>query len=164
MMCQKCGKNVATVHSVESINGVTTETYLCSECAKETGVMGNMDSMMQNMSFGNDLLKSFFGFGEESRPTLGKTCSHCGTSLLDFEKTGRMGCPDCYTQFHDDVIPVLKRVQRNVQHTGSAPENQQNAKALEIEALKKEMSAAIEVEDFEKAAKLRDKINKLKEA
>ncbi len=162
MMCQRCGKNQATVHSVQSVNGVKSESYLCSDCARELGIMGGMGSMMEGMSFGNDLLKSFFGFGG-SQPSLGRACSRCGTSLLDFEKTGLMGCPDCYSEFHDDVIPVLKRVQGNVQHVGDIPEEAKDEKAVELEALKKEMDAAIKAEEFEKAAELRDKINQLKE-
>ena len=38
MMCQKCGKNIATVHTMTVINGVKDEKYLCSECAAKENI------------------------------------------------------------------------------------------------------------------------------
>ena len=30
MLCDECGKNEATFHSIKKINGVTTERHLCA--------------------------------------------------------------------------------------------------------------------------------------
>ena len=34
MLCNECGKNQATVHSVQYVNGAKSEVHLCSQCAK----------------------------------------------------------------------------------------------------------------------------------
>ena len=37
MLCQNCGKNEATTHIKQVINGDTAERHLCSECAEHLG-------------------------------------------------------------------------------------------------------------------------------
>ena len=41
MICQKCGKNSATVYVTKIINGHKSELYYCEHCAREKGEMDN---------------------------------------------------------------------------------------------------------------------------
>lgn len=38
MICERCHKNEASVHTVQIINGEKIEHYYCQNCANETGI------------------------------------------------------------------------------------------------------------------------------
>ena len=154
MLCNDCGKNPATVHTVKIINGEKTEEYLCEECAQK-----RQDA---NAFSTGDLLKSFFEFG--SMPSIRSiVCKNCGTSAMDFRRTGLLGCSECYRDLSEEVIPVLTKIHGKVEHTGFSPqETGENAKRMKrLSDLKDQLSTAIKEERFEDAAKLRDEINSL---
>lgn len=149
MLCDRCHMHEGTVHSVEIINGVRRESHLCPHCAQQEGLMGT-----SLFSAGN-LLKSFFAFPETVERLV---CPECGTTLHSFEKEGLLGCAKCYDVFSDHVIPVLQQVHGTAKHTekeAPAPENSA------IKELKSRLAAAIQQEDFEEAARLRDEIRGL---
>lgn len=163
MLCNECGKNQATIHTIQYVNGVKSEMHLCAECAKnhpELKTFGLFSSADVFKSFFNNMLIEP-GLAEE----VPLTCKTCGESLDDFTRTGLLGCPECYDAFRDRLIPVLQRTHGNVQHAGEAPEGvEEKAKnRKKLSQLKEKLSEAITKEDFEQAAKLRDKINALKE-
>ena len=54
MLCNECGKNQATVHSVQYINGAKSEVHLCAECAK------HHPELNMNLFSTGDFFKSFF--------------------------------------------------------------------------------------------------------
>ena len=58
MLCQNCGKNEATTHIKQVINGDTAERHLCSECAEHLGY-GDAFS-----GFGFDVAGLFGNFGQ----------------------------------------------------------------------------------------------------
>ena len=158
MLCTKCGAKNAVVHYTKNINGEVTEYHLCQDCAKEEGLFGNL-----NFNFGN-LFTDFFALGgAPARTTNSLACPGCGETLADFERTGRLGCSDCYTTFQDAITPILKRVHGSVLHTGKLPKEVQGEvkAARKIDRLKKELKAAIGKEDFETAARLRDEIREM---
>ena len=166
MLCSECGKNQASVHSINYINGVKSEMHLCAECAKKHP---ELDLGFATMGFGaQDLFKKLFDFGNEEMPVLGmssqQTCKTCGGTLADFQKTGLVGCPDCYDVFEDRIIPVLQRAHGNTQHVGEAPDGADPGveKRKKLQALQEELNKAIQQEAFEQAAVLRDQINELK--
>lgn len=158
MLCQKCNKREATTHLSENINGVKKERHLCSECAAEEGI----DMSFPTFDFGNfdfgfgSLLSSFFGNEERGLPNE-KKCPTCGRTLSEISRTGNVGCPDCYTTFEKELRPMLLKVHKGDNHKGSVPHSSPEKK-VSTDDLKEELKAAIEREDFEKAAVLRDKI------
>lgn len=157
MVCSECGKRPATMHYVQTVNGVTTEKHLCSECAAKHQELNSL-----NFFSAGDFFKSFFDFGEQMPAVMGgPACKTCGLTLGDFRETGLLGCPDCYSSFRDAIIPVLRSTHGNVQHVGDTPENgsEESKRRREIEELKAKMQKAIQEENFEEAAKLRDEIN-----
>jgi len=160
MVCNICAKNQATVHLTEIIDDQITELHLCEECAQKKGAQ--MES-----HFGlSDLLAGLADLGTQFSKT--KTdaklkCPKCGLTYEDFKKVGRLGCGECYTAFKDALVPLLKRIQGSTQHCGKSPKK--IAKAVkarnELDVLKEKLQKAIQKEDFEEAAKLRDKIKEL---
>ncbi|MDP6685326.1 MAG: UvrB/UvrC motif-containing protein, partial [Candidatus Omnitrophota bacterium] len=94
-------------------------------------------------------------------------CPRCGLTYEDFKKVGRLGCGECYTAFKEVLLPLLKRIHGSTQHYGKAPQNFQKPKPSipapsksknGLQELKDKLQKAIQNEEFEEAAKLRDKI------
>lgn len=172
MTCDLCGKEQATVHLTEIIDNKVTELHLCEGCAREKGAQ-----MEQHFGLA-DLLSGLADFGKPSeaggRTTVGKalTCTSCGMSYSDFRKIGRFGCSHCYEVFREQVTPLLKRIHGTPYHTGKqpgvpsgAPERPATKPAArpksELRQLKERLQRAIQHEEFEEAARLRDKIREL---
>ena len=161
MLCTKCGAKEAVLHYTKNVNGEVTEMHLCQDCAKEEGLFGNL-----NLDFGG-LFSDFLGSTFAPTPIgTAPTCPLCGNTLANFEKTGRMGCGECYNTFASQITPVIKRVHGSVRHTGKLPkEVQGEVKAKrQIDRLRKELKDAIAKEEFETAARLRDEIREMEGA
>lgn len=169
MICQACGKNTATTHVKTIVNGELAEYSLCAECAQKMGY-GNLLSNF-GLNFGS-LLGSFFG---ESTPPVISTvrCPGCGSSFEDIAHSGKVGCAECYHTFYDRLIPSIQRIHGNTKHCGKRPSGsmlqvQPEAKLqikqeTELERKRRELKEAIEVQNFEAAAELRDEIKALEE-
>ncbi|MEY8381613.1 UvrB/UvrC motif-containing protein [Christensenellaceae bacterium 44-20] len=160
MLCNECGKNQATVHSVQYINGAKSEVHLCAECAK------HHPELNMNLFSTGDFFKSFFDDFMQLpvHSGQGAVCQSCGTSFRDFQQSGLFGCPDCYDTFRDAVIPVLKGAHGSVQHIGEKPaaSKEEAEKRRHYYELKEQLSKAIAEENFEKAAELRDEMKAMK--
>ncbi len=161
MLCDICGKNEATVHLTEIINDQVTKLHLCEGCAKEKGA-----EMEEHFGL-SDLLAglSDLGAGLEPEMTESVKCANCGLSYQNFRKTGRLGCSECYEAFKKQLGPILKRIHGTDRHIGKVP--LKSGKVLNemnvLQELRQRMEKAIQFEEFEEAARLRDEIKKLEE-
>lgn len=162
MICEKCKQNNATVHLTKIINNKKIELHLCEECARKS----------QDMSFENPFTINNFLTGlldsVQSSPIKvdyikTTTCSKCGMSYGKFKQLGRLGCSECYKTFNEKLMPLVKSVHGSKQHTGKVPKKAGSVIRLkrEIMTMKKELKRAIDKEEFERAAELRDKIKLL---
>lgn len=90
-------------------------------------------------------------------------CPHCGLSLAEFNKAGRLGCSECYRVFADELHSLLRKIHGSDQHFGKVPVTDpfQLQVRKELLALRRRLKRAIEREEFEKAAGLRDRINQI---
>ena len=160
MLCQNCKLNNATSHFHSYINGVVTDIYLCSQCAAN-----NQSTGIYNDDFYN-MLTSFF-VGEKANDIKIKKCECCGITLPEISKTGRVGCGHCYSVFYDELKPGLVKLHGKTSHVGkklSGGEKTTVDKLNEkekIEILSLQLKTAIENEEYEKAAVIRDEIKKL---
>jgi len=91
------------------------------------------------------------------------TCESCGTTHQDFKKGGRLGCEACYHVFRPVLEPLLDGMHAGISHLGKIPSRSVEKKtAVENEdALRKALQKAVEEENYEKAAELRDRLKKL---
>jgi len=167
MLCEVCQKNEANFHIAKVINGVKEEKHVCEQCAKNLEGINILSDMnfSSNFSFQN-ILSGFLDYMNTSTKTSlpsQVTCKNCGTTYREFKESGLLGCSDCYNTFNDSIIPILKRVQPSVEHSGKIPVK--SGKGImakkELEKLKEELQKAIALEEYEKAANLRDKIRDL---
>ena len=159
MQCQLCGKRPAIVHFTEIVNNKKSEYHVCEKCAEERGY--HVPLLKSKFSVG-DLLAGMVdqaGAGEEAK--VGRVqCPKCGLVYSNFRETGRLGCSECYTTFRTQLRPLLRRIHGSTKHVGKMPERDSERVALrrEIQRLHEEMQRAIEREEFEAAAALRDQI------
>ncbi len=159
MLCENCQKREATYHVTQTINGHKTEKHLCGQCAQEKQNKGQSYSIFEMLQ--NDFFKNMMDFGNIGYKE--ERCEHCGMSYYDFNQRGKFGCAQCYTQFKDQVTPLIQRLQGSVIYEGKLPEKRKNAmkKNSEIKKLRDELDRAIKAEEFEKAVSLRDMIKAL---
>ncbi len=179
MLCERCGKNPATVHYTQIINGVSSEIHICSECAREMGEsMGESFQQMMHgfvpMLFNDGMDSEPFGLGNFLSGIMGwgmpdeseeedEKCKYCGFNYSQFRKTGFLGCPQCYNTFRDRLDPLIKGIQGSNSHVGKVPRRKGGdlRTKREIEDLKAQLDASVKKEEFEEAAQLRDKIKDL---
>ena len=162
MLCEKCLKRQAIVHMHQIINGQKTEVHLCQDCA------GQSDSSLSFEQFLHGLLEVFGGMTDVSaqspqRQETRHRCPVCGLSYEGFKRAGKLGCAECYQTFRREMDPILKNIQGSNRHEGKFP-HKAGAGMLnrrKIDKLKVELSKAIEEEQYEDAARLRDQIREL---
>lgn len=168
MLCQNCGKHEATTHIKSVVNGEYTQLHLCSTCAGKLGY-GDVFS-----GFGFDLGDFFGNFFSKPKTMLStaktERCEKCGMSFEEIVKSGKIGCADCYGKFYEMLLPSIQRIHGKTQHSGKVANTvdeketvKEKTKEEIIAELKEEMKAAIEEQNFERAAEIRDEI-KAKEA
>lgn len=163
MKCQKCKVNDATTQIKRVVNGKYTEYMLCSDCAHEMGFDNVFDTSMPDM-FGG-LIKSIFGSALPARSQATR-CPVCGSTYGDIKNTGKVGCAACYEIFTTELLPSIKSIHGNTTHAGKSPcdvKNEEVSKDLPtdevtVESLKEKLQKAIDEQNFELAAQLRDEI------
>ncbi len=170
ILCQKCQKKPAVFHYEQNINGKKTECALCADCASEWKHSHHTDE--EKMFFAMEETP-FFGinslFGSLFSPLVaeykGKNCPLCGSTFEDLRRTGKAGCASCYETFETELRPTLRSIHGTQSHTGRTPASLETAtkRKKQIEDLKRKMTIAIETQDFEEAARLRDAIKDLEE-
>jgi len=162
MQCQLCGKRPAVVHFTEIVNNKKSEYHVCEKCAEERGY--HTPLVKTKFSVG-DLLAGMVdqaGVGEEAK--VGRVqCPRCHMVYSAFKESGRLGCSECYTTFRAQLRPLLRRIHGSTKHVGKTPVRYSARVAIrrEVQKLHEDMQAAIEHEEFETAARLRDQIRSI---
>ena len=88
-------------------------------------------------------------------------CKICGSTVEDIQSSGELGCPDCYISFGKLIFPTVPTAESSLgARMPSARRARLNRERILIEA-RAELRRAIECENFELAATLRDKIRSL---
>lgn len=168
MLCDSCKKNEATIHITKIVNGVKKEANLCSECADKSGELNLVSDMdiMAPFSFPN-VLGGLMDYVNSNASVKNKAseskCENCGTTYREFKERGLLGCSQCYQHFKPLILPVIKGVQGNMEHIGKLPKKagKELVQKKQILKLKEELKEAITLEEYEKAAEIRDKIKEI---
>ena len=160
-LCDLCGKVEATMKvSQLDKDGKVTEISVCAECARQRGFteVGKLKAGVAEIIAE---LKTRVDEGDSKL-----ICGNCGLSYAEFKQQGRLGCADCYVSFHDKLAPLIRRIHGAVQHVGrtaSGGRKQAQVK-MNVQKLRDALSGAIQDEDYEKAAALRDKLRRTEDA
>ena len=159
MQCCVCKEKPATVHLTQIVGEKMQKLDLCEDCAKAKGINDPTSFAMADLMLG-------LGASQELDPTAGAVeikCPRCGFSQADFKKSGRLGCPECYQTFAEGLSGLLKSMHKGTRHVGKVPEALRKTRESgdRLKLLQKKLNKAIETEDFETAAQLRDEIKSL---
>ncbi len=167
MLCERCNKKQATVFITKVINGEKQEVKLCDKCASESSdIKINFDMSMPG-GFGiQNVISGIMDYLNQSPQPVRKepSCKYCGTTYSEFKRKGLLGCSSCYDEFMEVLTPIIKRVQGNVEHVGKFP-NKCGKEIMEkrkLSQLKEELQKAIALEQYERAAEIRDTLKELK--
>ncbi|MBI4585487.1 MAG: type I-B CRISPR-associated protein Cas8b1/Cst1 [Planctomycetes bacterium] len=161
MQCEVCKSAPASVHLTDVSNNQKKEIHLCENCARDKGATIksylNKDTNFPEFKTAQLMAAEFSESGGEDE---GLVCPTCGLSYRKFRSTGKFGCPDDYNLFTKQVVQLLEKIHHKVQHTGKVPgrASSQMAVKKELNQLREELKNAIEREEYEKAAQIRDQI------
>jgi len=162
MKCQDCGERDSTVQVTQIINNEKIVLKLCKECAAKRGFHSPLDNNpfpLANFLAGM-MTKEKPGKSSASITKPDLTCPHCGLTFSEFSNLGRFGCGQCYKTFRERLQPLLRKIHGSSLHRGKLPPmlSEEGTVIQEQERLQEELRRAVESEDFERAADLRDKL------
>lgn len=166
MLCELCGKNEASIHITKIVNGVKKEANICSKCAGKTegfNLTSDMD-IMTSFSFQNILGGLMDYVNTSKNNTIEEVkCKNCGAFYREFKEKGLLGCSECYKYFSPAILSVVRGVQGNIEHVGKIPKKlgKDLIHKQKILNLKEQLQNAIALEEYEKAAEIRDKIKEI---
>ncbi len=157
MLCDVCQQNQATVFLTQIVEGKMQKVNLCEGCAKEKGVSDPQAFALADLLLGLGAAQQI----ERGQPS--RKCPVCGFTQNDFKKTGRLGCSACYDTFSEGLASLLKGMHKGSKHLGRTPANLSRRFELEdrIQTLQDELQKAVDNEQYEEAAKLRDAIRSI---
>jgi protein arginine kinase activator len=161
MSCEQCHEREAVIHLTQIVNEQVTTLHLCERCAAEKGV--ESPGSLPKTPLGTFLAAMGQELPEQTpTPRTGDTCPRCGGSLQDFRESGRLGCSDCYRSFEVPLRDLLRRLHGSTHHMGEryadgdAPTAPQERH--QVTELREQLRLAVETENFELAAELRDRL------
>ena len=163
MKCNGCGEREGVVSLTQIVEGDVRTVSLCAQCAADKGIETGLG--LSETPLGGFLA----ALGESADPdappsaALESGCPSCGATLRDFRETGRVGCAECYRAFDAPLRELLRRLHGSTHHTGmrytgtdlprATPPSDGGAREL-----REQLRRAIESEQFELAAELRDRL------
>jgi protein arginine kinase activator len=161
MLCCICKEKEATVHLTQIVGEKMQKVDLCEECAKQKGVNDPAGCSLADLLLG-------LGASQEIETAAGGPdvkCPKCGFTQADFKKAGRLGCSECYVTFADGLEGLLKTMHKGTRHVGKVPHAMQESRDLaeRRKTLQKKLNKAVEDENFEQAALLRDELRQVSE-
>lgn len=168
MLCDECKKKEAVINLKLILDGEVIEKHLCTECALkdfnemnqgEYGEFGNMDISESDIRSLFDGLQKIFGSFDQEQ-VKEKECPNCHMKFSEFKKNRTLGCEECYKTFAYEIRPILNSLRGDGTYEGLMPKRYLDANPMHMEvlSLKKELEAAIQDENYERAAELRDEI------
>lgn len=147
--CDRCGQRPATRVIAHPQMGYSLPLRLCDFCA-------------QDLPAAADPVTTALTMFQVQLPAL-QTCPRCGVAFQSICHSTTLGCSHCYTFYRAHLEMLLQRVQGNDLHRGKVPvrKGRSERDRQVIRELKERLQQAIEAENYEEAARLRDKIQEL---
>ncbi len=150
------------------VNGQVTELSLCEGCARERGLFDPQSLTFAEKFFPEELKERVDRIVRELAGQASSHASHrqalpadvitqcpaCSFTLEDYRRTTRLGCPDCYSVFARELgAAAMAATKADSPDEGTATPSR--------EKLERQLREAIEREDYESAAQLRDQLKSL---
>ena len=142
-LCQICHHRIAEHKFVRVLDGKETPYRICSHCK---ALMDNKYKELQQEA------------ARKAIPPERRVCPVCGATLQSFLNTGLLGCESCYHTFDDYLTEYIRGYQGATTHVGM---DAKPPAPVDVEDLYRELSHWIEREEYEKAAAVKKKIDKM---
>lgn len=169
MNCQDCNKKEAQVHFTQIVNNEKMSLSLCKDCASARGFHSPLDNVPFPLAEILSGLASALPEKASRKELEAMKCDVCGLTFNEFTHKGRFGCGQCYRSFRSRLEGIMRKIHGASLHRGSIPKFEGKGSenlpipVKEEERLETELKKAIETEDFERAAEIRDKLRLIKE-
>lgn len=156
MLCERCGKQQGQIYITQLIDGKLMEILLCDDCMKEKELAE--DSLETTNHMLNALLDAVNQSPLQVNWIKTTSCSHCGMTYGLFREIGKMGCAECYETFGKRIETAVFHWHGHRAHVGKHPKQNVGVLAAksEVISLQEALKLAVESENFEEAARLRD--------
>jgi protein arginine kinase activator len=171
MLCHDCRKREAAKKFTQIINNEKTVLALCNECAEARGFHSPLAAEPFPLAEILSTLSKSLTITSKSEPMPSLVCPSCKLTFEEFTRLGRFGCGDCYRTFRPRLESIMRKIHGASLHRGKNPSVQAptgNIMAVlpikEEERLENELKKAIEAEDFERAAEIRDKLKSIRDS
>lgn len=154
MECNFCHSQQAKIFLSQIFKGEVIKLDLCESCARQLEVTD-----VQGVAV-NELIDKIRQIQEETREDVETVCSECGLSLDEMKKRGELGCPACYQAFGSEISGIIRENQKGSVHAGKMPrDSEHEVVQFRRQQLEEKLQQAVETEDFETAARLRDELS-----
>jgi protein arginine kinase activator len=173
MLCDNCKERDAIINLTQVEHDSKVTLHLCEQCAQQKGVETGGTVLKSPLgNFLGAVVKGGGGGGGAAGALVpasgdGLRCPACGSTLRDFRDSGRLGCDQCYVSFDTHLRDLLRRLHGSSQHVGERYEvpgeggggrDDPRSRLLDLKA---QLRRAVDGENFELAAELRDQIRVL---
>lgn len=155
--CDICGRNDAVLKVRQlAKDGTASELEVCAECARARGLTDSATLRSDAAAVMAELR------GQVDEADSAAVCPACGLTYADFKRRGQLGCAECYAAFRERLMPLVRRLHGAVQHIGRTPSagRKQAQQRMALLALQDELAEAVNSEDYERAAALRDRLRR----
>ncbi len=157
MKCHLCDRE-GSIFLTKFVNNTLKQVCYCVECAQKEGLLNS-----ELMSLPKEILELFPDEEKENLLFSAKSlqeCPHCHFTLEDWKLTHKLGCSYCYEVFLPDIMIHVSEIQPGSLHKGKSPVCGKNREQTlrSIARLKERLSAALEQENYEEAALIRDEL------
>lgn len=159
--CSRCSKP-ATLHITELRNGGVQALHLCESCAHD--YLSNPDGAESNVESESLTDKLAELTSDEQFDELDQlSCPNCGITFREFRSQGRLGCPHDYIAFGRELTPLIENIHGETRHAGKFPKRapESSHRQFRLIKLRNDLRLAVQDEDYETAARLRDEIQSL---
>jgi protein arginine kinase activator len=161
MTCEHCNSRPAEVVLTSIVDDEKTVRHVCRTCAAELGIEPDAES-------GTAEIVNLENKSAEDATEDALECPSCGLNWKQFKERYRVGCAVCYDAFRERMLPLLRKVHNSDSHSGKSISDAEVITAEDpvwvIDVLKRRMLGAVEREEFEEAARLRDQIDEAEQA
>lgn len=160
--CEQCSKP-AVLHITELHDGTVAAHHLCESCAKEYLTHGNdIESEELHSGLTENEIEAVEN-SPEAPPEEQLPCPNCGITFKEFRSQGRLGCAHDYVHFREELSRLIENIHGELQHVGKVPKRQPDAsrQQLDLIRLKLQLKEAVDDEQYELAAEIRDKIRQV---
>ena len=184
MLCELCKHNdaEAVLHRKDE-NGEEEELYVCRKCLASANSDSSNDGEDGHGDRQNHVKPTFItadgkqppefiqnfldaavglieGVAKSDRLPSEPKCRVCGSTWEKIKETGALGCPDCWSQFANDIRKEFLSGSYGRNHAGKIPERASDGRPSRA-FLERELKDAVARQNYRKAARIRKQLDEL---